>query len=696
MLKKGKRFLLLLLTMTLTLALLAGTALAKSDDVATSDTLEIWVKDGSGNSQQIATYNMDDMEVIGLEEYYYASIDNLPAPVLTIACGVLLDDLIADIEEEYPQTVGWKSITFTSTDSWSKRYTASAFSGLSSSRYYYPALLDEGALDADGIVITTDPEAGRESVPALLAFYSCQERIGAAGVDIASVEDDYAAALAGEDNSDSFRLCLGMTASQLSNSSRITSDFGRGICKLEFTMPATATTVAATGLAAINPAGGTIKVNATLQLTAKVQPDNASNTTVTWESSDNSIAKVNASGLVSGVSAGTATITATAADGGFSKSCVITVTAANIPVGGVSLSKSSAGLTVGGSLTLNAIITPANASNTAINWSSSNNAVAKVNNGTISGVKAGTATITATTLDGAHSASCQITVSSQAVAVTGVSIRSSLTMAVNGEKQLSADLEPAAATNTQVYWSSSAPGVVRVDTDGLLTAKAEGEAVITVSTEDGGYTAKCKVTVLAEQKASLDNFQLADKAVPFSDVAAISGDWVYEGVSRAYRLGLMIGSSSTTFNPLGDYKISEALMTAARLHDIYNGGDGVIDQPSVWYMGAVDYCVDNDIIQAGDFNGNYTRNITRAEMAYVFAGALPADELEPINRVASLPDVGERDAHAANIFLLYRAGVLTGNDSLGTFYPNKEISRREVAAIVSRMALPDSRRALSF
>ena len=155
----------------------------------------------------------------------------------------------------------------------------------------------------------------------------------------------------------------------------------------------------------------TMMVGGTEPLTATVLPSNATNINVTWSSSDESIATVDAYGVVTAVSAGTALITVTTVDGGFVASCIVTVTAQPISVTGVSLNKPSATIIVGRTEPLTATVYPANATNRGVTWSSSNPSVATVDAyGVVTAVSAGTALITVTTVDGGFAASCTVTV----------------------------------------------------------------------------------------------------------------------------------------------------------------------------------------------------------------------------------------------------------------------------------------------
>ncbi|MGE5404949.1 MAG: M6 family metalloprotease domain-containing protein [Candidatus Saccharibacteria bacterium] len=145
-------------------------------------------------------------------------------------------------------------------------------------------------------------------------------------------------------------------------------------------------------------------------LTAAVVPDNATNKSVFWSSSDENVVKV-ANGAVSPVSAGTATIKVTTADGGFTDTCQVTVLSNNIAVSGVRLDRQLLQFTVGdAAVQLNATISPSNASNKMVTWSSSNPSVASVINGVVTPGAAGTATITVKTVDGGYTASCPVTV----------------------------------------------------------------------------------------------------------------------------------------------------------------------------------------------------------------------------------------------------------------------------------------------
>ena len=192
---------------------------------------------------------------------------------------------------------------------------------------------------------------------------------------------------------------------------------------------------------------------------------------------------------------GTKTITVSYTEGGVTKTATYTITVSNpaVHTTGLSLDKTNATIVVGNTITLVATKTPAN-SEDGITWSSSNSSIASVSNGVVRGVKEGTATITASSNN--IKATCTITVAAQTVNVTGVTLnKNSLDLLVGGtDGQLTATVEPIDATNKEVRWTSSNPAVAIVD-GGVVHAVGNGNTIITVTTDDGDFTATCNVSV---------------------------------------------------------------------------------------------------------------------------------------------------------------------------------------------------------
>jgi endoglucanase len=157
------------------------------------------------------------------------------------------------------------------------------------------------------------------------------------------------------------------------------------------------------------PASLNLGIGLSSTLTTEVLPVNATNKSVSWLSSNPLIATVNSAGVVTGIAEGSAIITATTVSGGLTATSAITVT--TIPVTGVTVSPTALSVNVGSTSPLIATVSPANATNKIISWSSSNPAIASVSNaGIVSGIIAGSAIITATTVNGGFTATCAVTV----------------------------------------------------------------------------------------------------------------------------------------------------------------------------------------------------------------------------------------------------------------------------------------------
>ncbi|MBP1745208.1 MAG: polysaccharide deacetylase family protein [Firmicutes bacterium] len=165
----------------------------------------------------------------------------------------------------------------------------------------------------------------------------------------------------------------------------------------------------------LNKTTATLEAGASETLTAAVLPANATNKDVTWSTSAPDVATVSPAGLVTGVSAGTATVTAATVDGGLTAACEVTVIPAVVHPSSVTLNKTTEALDIGGTDTLTATVLPSNAANKDVVWSSSAASVASVSaSGLVTALSAGTAVITATAVDGGLKATCQITVTSAA------------------------------------------------------------------------------------------------------------------------------------------------------------------------------------------------------------------------------------------------------------------------------------------
>ena len=249
----------------------------------------------------------------------------------------------------------------------------------------------------------------------------------------------------------------------------------------------------------VSPTSISLMEGESKQLSATVSPGEATDKSVNWTSSAPDVASVNQSGNVTAVKAGSATITVKTTDGGKTATCSVTVNAKVFPVTGVTLDAKTKELVEGESFTLKATVSPDNATDKTVTWSSSAPDVASVNqSGNVTAVKAGSATITVKTTDGSKTATCAVTVMPKVYSVTGVSLDKAEATLFEGETTtLTATVTPDNATDKTVTWSSSAPDVASVNQSGNVTAVKAGSATITVKTTDGGKTATCAVTVQA-------------------------------------------------------------------------------------------------------------------------------------------------------------------------------------------------------
>lgn len=235
----------------------------------------------------------------------------------------------------------------------------------------------------------------------------------------------------------------------------------------------------------------TLEEEQVAQLTATISPADATDQHINWTSSDPEVATVDANGKVKALKVGTSTVTAQA--GEKEAACSVTVVKKVIPVTSITLNKTSLGLSRGQSETLVATVSPDNATDKTVTWSSSDTALATVNQqGTVTAINGGVVVITAKS--GEISASCAVTIT---VPVENIALdKTNVTLEIGKSTTLTAIISPNDATDKSVSWSSSESTVASVDANGVVTAKAEGSAVITA--KNGNKSASCSVTVLKE------------------------------------------------------------------------------------------------------------------------------------------------------------------------------------------------------
>lgn len=243
----------------------------------------------------------------------------------------------------------------------------------------------------------------------------------------------------------------------------------------------------------------TLPVGETVTLEATIAPSNATNTAVGWSSSKPSVADVDKDGKVTALSEGMTSITVATRAGGLTDACIVTVTSKPVPVTGVKLDKTEIEITEGDAYQLTAAVEPANATNQAVSWSSSDEEVASVDNlGYVHAHSEGTVTITVKTEDGGFTAKCEVTVLKYTIPVVGVWVQpNELTLQKGETATLQWYVDPESATDRSVKFTSSDTKVATVSDEGVVTAVDYGTATVTITTVDGGFTDECEVTVAA-------------------------------------------------------------------------------------------------------------------------------------------------------------------------------------------------------
>lgn len=265
------------------------------------------------------------------------------------------------------------------------------------------------------------------------------------------------------------------------------------------TTPTEPTQVTVTGLAGT----ASVSVGESTTLSATASDDSA----ITWTTSDSNIATVDGNGNVTGVTAGTVTITATPENGGTAASCTVTVTAP-VQTVSIALDKNAAEVEVGKTVTVAATVTGSD--NTAVIWTSSDTTVATVDNGVITGVKEGTATITVTSqADTTKTATCTVTVKKAEEALSISLDKATAEVEIGKDITLKATTTP--ADGVKVTWTSSDSAIAKVDSTGKVTGVKAGEATIKATAQKGTDKVEisCKVTVVESiRKVTLDNTKL--------------------------------------------------------------------------------------------------------------------------------------------------------------------------------------------
>lgn len=235
----------------------------------------------------------------------------------------------------------------------------------------------------------------------------------------------------------------------------------------------------------------------TLKLEAEVTPKTANDVTLKWETKDQKVAKVSDDGTITGVGEGVTLVTCTTNDGDYMAYAFVTVHA---KVTGLKLNVADATINTGEILELDAIITPSNAFDKSVTWTTTNAAAATVDKeGRVTGVAPGTTLIKCTTKDGGYMAYCVVTVIEK---ITSIKIRPTAEVGVGEKLTLEATIDSERATNKEVTWDSCNEAICTVNSKGVVEGLRVGTSVITVRATDGTDAyAECEVTVIYSTKS---------------------------------------------------------------------------------------------------------------------------------------------------------------------------------------------------
>ncbi len=201
----------------------------------------------------------------------------------------------------------------------------------------------------------------------------------------------------------------------------------------------------------------------------------------------------------------------------------ITLTGEPIAVTGVDVSRDSIEVVMGADSMINATIQPTDALNDTIAWTSRNESIATIAEGTITGVAEGITYVVAESKDGGFMDSCKVKVIP--VPVSGVSLdHDSIDLAVDADSVINATVEPANAGDQTVSWLSRNESVATVS-GGTITGVAEGMTYIVVETTDGGFTDSCKVNIIKGTSVNdVASSEVAVYPIPASDVVTVTGN----------------------------------------------------------------------------------------------------------------------------------------------------------------------------
>jgi len=238
-----------------------------------------------------------------------------------------------------------------------------------------------------------------------------------------------------------------------------------------------------------------------------IKPENVSNNKLTLSSSNPAVATISEDGKISAKSVGTTTISAVSTDGSARKASIEVQVIDHIDlITDINFTNAATSLYEKESLSLNAVILPANATYKTLKWTSSDTRIASVSEtGEVKGLSKGTVTVTAAATDGSGVKKTINLEIKEVIPVTRLVINTVVTQPLAPGQVLALDLAvtPANATVSALTWSSSDAAIASVTNTGIVRALTEGQAVITVASKEG---VKATISITVEAGKIDDNF----------------------------------------------------------------------------------------------------------------------------------------------------------------------------------------------
>ena len=229
--------------------------------------------------------------------------------------------------------------------------------------------------------------------------------------------------------------------------------------------------------------------------------------------------------------------------------------------------------------------------------------------------------------------------------------------------------------------------------DGIPTAQNAAYTAfskLTIKIYNGGFSARSNYIMSPDIAQKLmEEYEISSESgypviYSFDDVQ--ESDWFHDPVIAATSVGLIKGKSSTKFAPYDNITYAEAITLTTRMYAMNNGEDfdSYLGNVNPWYQPYLNYAKKHGIPWKYK---DYNANIPRDEFVHIFYKAMPAGSFPAVKDVpyGTIPDINSKHKYSSEIYTLYRAGIISGNDKAGTFAPNSPIRRSEASAIMARM-----------